>query len=99
MHAMSSIQTPIKSFTLEKKHENVYVIYIDEIVLNNESCLIANNVNDNWQWHRRLGHASMKTLSKLVKNDLVIGLFNLKFDKDKICDACQFGKQVRNFFK
>ena len=23
----------------------------------------------------------------------------LKFDKDKICDACQFGKQVRNFFK
>ena len=29
-----------------KRHENVYVIYIDEIVLNNESCLIANDVND-----------------------------------------------------
>ena len=41
----------------------------------------------------------MKTLSKLVKNDLVIGLPKLKFDKDKICDACQFGKQVKNFFK
>ena len=41
----------------------------------------------------------MKTLSKLVKNDLVIGLPKLKFDKDKICDACQFGKQVRNSFK
>ena len=23
----------------------------------------------------------------------------MKFDKDKICDACQFGKQVRNSFK
>ena len=41
----------------------------------------------------------MKTLSKLAKNDLVIGLPKLSFDKDKICDACQFGKQVRNSFK
>ena len=41
----------------------------------------------------------MKILSKLVKNDLVIGLPKLKFDKNKICDACQFGKQVRNTFK
>ena len=41
----------------------------------------------------------MKTLSKLIKNDLVIGLPKLNFDKDKICDTCQFGKQVRNSFK
>ena len=34
----------------------------------------CNDVNDSWLWHRRLGHASMKTLSKLAKNDLVIGL-------------------------
>ena len=68
------------------------VIHIDEIVLNNESCLIANNVNDSWLWHIRLGHASMKTLSKLAKNDLIIGLPKLIFNKDKICDACQFGK-------
>ena len=68
-------------------------------MLNDESCLSANDVNDSWLWHRRLGHASMKTLSKLVKNDLVIGLPKLNFDKDKIYDACQFGKQVRNSFK
>ena len=30
----------------------------------------------------------MKTLSKFVKNDLVIGLPKLSFDKDKICDTC-----------
>ena len=47
----------------------------------------------------RLGHASMKTLRKLAKNDLVVGLPKLRFDKDKICDECQFGKQVRNSFK
>ena len=57
-----------------KRHENVYVIHIDEVVLNVESCFIANDVNDSWLWYRRLGHASMKTHSKLVKKDLVIGL-------------------------
>ena len=41
----------------------------------------------------------MKTLNKLVKNDLVIGLHKLNFDKIKIYDACQFGKQVRSSFK
>ena len=61
--------------------------------------MIANDVNDSWLWHRRLGHTSMKTLSKFVKNDLVIGLPKLNFNKDKICDACQFGKQVRSSFK
>ena len=66
-----------------KRHKNVYVIHIDEVVLNVESCLIANDVNDNWLWHKRLGHASMKTLSKLVKKDLVIGLPKLSFDKIK----------------
>ena len=50
---------------------------------NNESFLIATDVNDSWLY-RRLGHASMKTLSKLVKNDLVIGLPKLNFNKDKI---------------
>ena len=75
-----------------KRHENIYVIYIDEIVLNNESCLIANDVNDSCLWHRRLGHVSMKTLNKPVKNDFVIELPNLSFNKDKICDTCQFEK-------
>ena len=56
-----------KIIYIGKRHENVYVIYIDEIVFNNESCLITNDVNDSWLWHRRLGHASMKTLVSLLK--------------------------------
>ena len=38
-------------------------------------------------------------ISKLVKFDLVEGLPNIKFEKDKLCDACQEGKQVRISFK
>ena len=70
-----------------KKHENVYVIHIDEVVLNVESCLIVNDVNDSWLWHRKLGHTSMKTLSKLVKKDLIIRLPKLSFDMDKVCET------------
>ena len=55
--------------------------------------MIANDVNDSWLWHRRLGHTSMKTLSKFVNNDLVIELPKLNFNKDKIYDACQFEKK------
>ena len=77
----------------------MYIIYIDKIDIHDESCLCTNDVNDSWLWHRRLGHARMKILSKLVKNDLVIGLPKLNFDKDKIWDAYQFDKQVRSSFK
>ncbi len=41
----------------------------------------------------------MDTISKLVKRDSVIGLPKLKFEKNKICEACQYGKQSRSSFK
>ena len=64
-HVINSITNKI--IYIGKRHENVYVIHIDEVVLNVESFLIANDVNDSWLWHRRLGHASMKTLISLLK--------------------------------
>ena len=41
----------------------------------------------------------MEHLNKLISKDLVIGLPKLKFEKDRLCDACQKGKQVRISFK
>ena len=52
-----------------------------------------------WLWHRRLAHISMHILSKIIKKDLVFGLSKISFDKNKICDACQLGKQTRVSFK
>lgn len=49
-------------------------------------------------WHRRLGHTSMDLLHKLNKHALVKGLPKTKFVKDKICDACQLGKQHKTSF-
>ena len=41
----------------------------------------------------------MEHLNKLISKDLVIGLPKLKFEKYRLCDACQKGKQVRVSFK
>jgi transposase InsO family protein len=49
-----------------------------------------------WLWHRRLGHVGMKQLNRLVKHDLVLGLKDVKFENNKLCSACQAGKQVAN---
>jgi hypothetical protein len=40
----------------------------------------------------------MDLLHKLNKHDLVKGLPKTKFVKDKICDACQLGKQHKTYF-
>jgi hypothetical protein len=36
----------------------------------------------------------MKNLYKLLKGEHILGLTNVHFEKDKICSACQAGKQV-----
>ena len=38
-------------------------------------------------------------MNDLCKNELVIGLPKLKFNKDKSCDACQKGKKSNFSFK
>jgi len=38
----------------------------------------------------------MKQLNKLIKHELVRGLKDVTFEKDKLCSACQAGKQVGN---
>ena len=49
-----------------------------------------------WLWHRRLGHVGMKQLNRLLKYDLIVGLKNMKFEKNKLCSACQAEKLVGN---
>jgi transposase InsO family protein len=36
----------------------------------------------------------MKNLPKLLKGERILGLTNVHFEKDRICSACQAGKQV-----
>jgi transposase InsO family protein len=77
------------------RNKNVYVLYLDELPV--ESCFISLE-KDKWIWHKRAGHISMETISKISKLDLVRGLPKINFEKDKICEACVKGKQVKSSF-
>ena len=58
-----------------------------------DACLIAKS-SLGWLWHRRLAHVGMRNLNKLLKGDHILGLTNVSFEKDRVCSACQAGKQV-----
>jgi transposase InsO family protein len=58
-----------------------------------DTCLIA-KTNMGWLWHRRLAHVGMKNLHKLLKGEHILGLTNVYLEKDRVCSACQAGKQV-----
>ena len=47
-----------------------------------------------WLWHRRITHIGMSNLRKAHKRGRIIGLKDMMFDKNKLCSACQAGKQV-----
>jgi len=70
-----------------KRINNVYTIDLHSLTNQNVKCLVSIS-NDAWLWHRRLGHATMDLLESLNKGELVRNLPNIKFSKDKICDAC-----------
>ena len=55
--------------------------------------------DQSWLWHRRLGHANMDLISQLNKDELVRGLPKINFQNDKVCEACQVGRQIKNSFK
>ncbi|GKC00630.1 retrovirus-related pol polyprotein from transposon TNT 1-94 [Tanacetum coccineum] len=64
------------------------------------SCFFAKAFeNLNWLWHKRLAHLNFKTINKLAKQNLVIGLPLLVFSKDKPCSSCKKGKHHRASFK
>ena len=77
--------------------ENIYVIDLNKID-NKDVKYLMTIFHDTWTWHRRLGHANFELINDICKNELVIGLPKLKFDKDKPCDACQKGKQSKSSF-
>ncbi|GJR94651.1 retrovirus-related pol polyprotein from transposon TNT 1-94 [Tanacetum coccineum] len=77
---------------------DVYVL--DMTSSDQESCFFAKASEDlNWLWHKRLAHLNFKTINKLAKQNLVIGLPSLVYSKDKPCSSCEKGKHHRVSFK
>ena len=74
-----------------KQYSNVYKAYILSLSQNYLTCLSALD-NDVMLWHKRLGHTSLSLFNKLVCKDLVVRRPSIKYNNDKVCDACVRGK-------
>jgi transposase InsO family protein len=74
------------------KYENLYLVDFNTSEVQLSTCLLTKS-SVSWLWHRRLGNVRMKQLNKLIKHDLVRGLKDVTFEKDKLCSACQARKR------
>ena len=77
------------------RYENLHLVDFNAREAQLSTCFITKS-SMGWLWYRRLGHVGMKQLNKLIKHDLVRGLKDVTFEKDKLCSACQARKQVGN---
>ena len=73
--------------------DKLYLVDFTTTKVTPETCLVAKS-DKGWLWHRRLAHVGMRNLAKLLKGEHILGLTNIVFEKDRICGACQAGKQV-----
>jgi hypothetical protein len=62
----------------------LYLVDFTTSRVTSETCLVAKS-DKGLLWHRRLAHVVMRTLAKLQKDNHVIGLTNVVFEKDKVC--------------
>ena len=69
-----------------KRVNNIYLLDIMETNSSNE-CLLSRS-DESWLWHRRLAHIHTNHLNKLKSKDLVSGLPSIKFQDNRLCDAC-----------
>jgi hypothetical protein len=71
----------------------LYLVDLNKSKVSPKTCLVAKS-SMGWLWHRQLAHVGMRNLAKLLKDEHILGLTNVHFEKDRICKACQAGKQV-----
>jgi hypothetical protein len=71
----------------------LYLVDFNKGKANLETCLVAKS-SMGWLWYCWLAHVGIKNLAKLLKDNHILGLTDVHFEKDRICGACQARKQV-----
>jgi hypothetical protein len=65
------------------RYDNLYLVDFNASKAQLSTCLFTKS-SMGWLWHRRLGHIGMTQLNRLIKHDLVRGLKDVVFEKDKL---------------
>nr|GFB40120.1 putative ribonuclease H-like domain-containing protein [Tanacetum cinerariifolium] len=79
------------------RENNMYNVNLKNIIPSGDlTCLFAKaTLDESNLWYRRPGHVNVKTINKLVKENLVRGLPSKVFTNDLSCVAYKKGKQHR----
>ena len=89
-----------KTVLTAPRNKDVYILDMNSVSSTDETCFYSKaNTELSWLWHKKLSHLNFKNINKLSKNELVSGLPKITFAKDKLCSACEKGKQHRASFK
>jgi hypothetical protein len=75
------------------RNEHIYLVDFSLKEANSMTCLFFKS-SLGWLWHRRIALIGMSNLKKAHKRGMITGLKDVAFDKNKLCSACQAGKQV-----
>lgn len=81
-----------------KWNGNVYKINIFELTNKKVVCLLSVS-DEKLVWHKRLGHANWRLISKISKLTLFKGLSDLDYHSDALCGEFQVGKINKTSFK
>ena len=73
-------------------------IDIDNVSTTLVKCITSLS-DESWLWHRRLDYVNMCLTFNLTNNNLVMVFSKINFEKNRPCDACQKGKQVKFSFQ
>jgi len=96
-HCVIADSKTSETILVGKQVNNVYMLNVS-CITSSMNCLLARN-DESWLWHKRLAHIHMHNLNRLASKELVISLLKLKFERDRLCEACQKGKQTKSSFK
>ncbi|GJY69088.1 retrovirus-related pol polyprotein from transposon TNT 1-94 [Tanacetum coccineum] len=78
------------------RKSNLYTISISNMAASSHVCLMFKATSTkSWLWHHRLSHLNFGTINDLTKHDLVDGLPKLKYVKDHLFYACEWGKSKK----
>jgi transposase InsO family protein len=70
----------------------LYLVDFRTSGVSSDTCLVV-KYDKGWLWHCWLAHVGMRNLAKVQKDGHIVGLANVVFEKDRVCGACQAGKQ------
>jgi hypothetical protein len=75
------------------RYGHIYLVDFSEKEVSSMTCLFS-KTSFEWLWPRRITHIGMSNLKKAHKRGMITSLKDVTFDKNKLCSACQAGKQV-----